>query len=87
MHIYAIVSTPNIAEALTKGRIDYPQPQCNRSVRYSLDSQKVLIEGLFSDEEITWFQQYSEFIGCAPEVIDYIAQHRAEWEAEGTMVI
>jgi hypothetical protein len=79
-HLYAIV--PSCDEATTKGRDDYANPPDNRSVRYSLDGSKVLVEGLFLDDEVAWFEQVAVCIGDASQVIQHIADHRAEWETD-----
>lgn len=81
-HIYVVVATPYIEEAILKGRTDYEQPQYNRSVRYSLDGQKVLIEGLFCLDDYVWFEQYAECTGDIEEIKQYITDHLSEWQTE-----
>jgi len=82
-HFYVILGVPYLEEAIIKGRTDYDQPPWNRSVQYNLDGSKVLLEGMFSDEEYGWFLGRALFIGTAEDAQRYIAGNRAEWEAEG----
>ena len=85
-HCYVVVDFPNIEEAIAKGDTDYDQPQFNRSIRYSLDGSKVLIEGLFSEEEMAWFETNGTVLGDTEQAQVYIQTNRAEWERESAEI-
>jgi len=81
-HIYVVVTAPNIEEAIIKGRTDYEQPQFNVSQRFSLDGRKLLLEGLFGDDEIAWFKEHVIFIGNLEQIRQYLSDNKEEWESE-----
>lgn len=78
-HFYAVTSNMDV---LNMGRIGYPNPPDNVSVRYSLDGTQVLVEGLFTPEEEQWITNNGTIFYMSEQARDYIEEDKNNWEGQ-----